>query len=396
MTKTRYKDEFPLFKENEGLVYLDSACTTLKPSRVIEAEMSYYREYGACASRSSHRLGRKTNGKLDECRETVAKFVGAESDELVWTKNTTEALNIIAHSIDVSHRKKVVTTVMEHHAALLPFMKLRDSGLIDLTILECDANGEIAMQQWEKAIDSDTRLVVTNNGNNTTGHVNDIKKIGNLAHDNGALLCVDGAQGVPHSKIRFKDSGADFLCFSAHKMLGPTGIGALVTKKELLKKMELFVIGGGTVKTVKLDKIEYDEGNTRFEAGIQNYAGIFGFAEACKFLSEISDLEAQEHKLRAVLIKAIDGAGAIRYGGDGKNYAPLCSFNFKNAKAHEVGLMLDKQDIAVRSGFFCAQPAIEALGAKDGAVRASCYIYNTEDDVKKFGEALQRLKTIYE
>jgi len=391
------REDFPLLINNPKLVYLDNACTSLKPLKVIQAESRYYTDFGACAGRSSHRLGRKTNEELDKCRETVARFVGAHADGLIWTKNATEALNLIAKSFGFSKKRKVVTTIMEHHAVLLPFMKLRDNGEIELEILQCDNNGEVPIEKWESAIDDKTALVVTNSGNNTTGYRQNIKKIGKIAHDNGALICVDGAQGVPHHKTNFKNEGIDFLCFSAHKMLGPTGIGAVVTRKELLADMEHFIIGGGTVKTVRLDGIEHVENHTRFEAGIQDYAGIFGFAEACGYLEKIGmeKIEDHEKKLRTHMVKALEDANAIRYGKDDENYSALCSFNFKNAKPHDVALMLDKHEIAVRSGFFCAQPAIETLGAKEGAVRASCYIYNTEEDIKKFGDVLQKLKALY-
>ena len=235
------RKDFKLLENNPDLVYLDSACTSLKPESVIEAESSYYRELGACAGRSSHYMGRKTNEKLDECREKIAKFVGSKSDGIAWTRNATEALNLVANSFDFSKRKKVITTVMEHHAVLLPFMKLRDKGVIELEVLSCQ-NGEISDEQWESAIDDKTALIVTNNANNTTGFRQDVRKIGKMAHDHGAQICVDGAQGVPHHKMNLRDENLDYLCFSAHKMLGPTGIGALAARN--LNELDSFVVGG--------------------------------------------------------------------------------------------------------------------------------------------------------
>jgi cysteine desulfurase/selenocysteine lyase len=269
--------------------------------------------------------------------------------------------------------------------------------LIELEVLGCDEHGEVSLDKWQEAVDSKTALIVTNSGNNTTGHTQDIKAIAKIAHDNGALICVDGAQGVPHHKTDFKGEGYDFLCFSAHKMLGPTGIGAFVARKELLERMEPFIVGGGIVRTLSLDEAEYMPDYSRFEAGIQDYAGIIGFAAACDYLKDIGmdKVEEHEHQLGDALAEALVSSGAELYGKRSGNHAATCSFNFRNGKPHDVALMLDKQDIALRSGFFCAQPAMEAMGAKQGAVRASCYIYNDSDDIQRFKEKLEQVSVLY-
>jgi cysteine desulfurase/selenocysteine lyase len=391
------RSDFPLLERYPGLLYFDSACTSLKPNQVIEAESSYYKELGACAGRSSHRLGRETNDRLQKARERIARFVGADAEGLVWTRNTTEALNLLVNSFDFSERKKVITTIMEHHAVLLPLMRLRDKDLIELEVLPCDENGEVQLGRWQEAVDGKTALIVTNSGNNTTGYRQDVKGIAKIAHDNGALICVDGAQGVPHHKTDFKGEGYDFLCFSAHKMLGPTGIGAFVARKDLLERMEPFIVGGGIVKTLTLEGAEYMPDYSRFEAGIQDYAGIIGFAAACDYLDNFGMEKVEEHErlLGDALAEALRSAGAEIYGNRSESYAATCAFNFRNGKPHDVALMLDKQDIAMRSGFFCAQPAMEAMGAKDGAVRASCYIYNTIEEIKRFREKLEQVSMLY-
>lgn len=389
------RKDFPVLLNNQDLVYLDSACTSLKPLQVIEAEGEYYKKLGACAGRSSHRLGRETNQKLDESRETVAKFVGASTEELIWTRNATEALNIVASGFDYSKRKKVVTSVMEHHSVLLPFMRLRDNGKIDLEIVGCDNEGEV---DFSKAIGRETALVVTHSWNNSIGTGREIKSLANMAHDNGALICVDGAQGVPHHKTDFKKENVDFLCFSGHKMLGPTGIGALVCKKEHVSKLRPLMVGGGAVKTVQQNKIVELTDQTRFEAGIQHYAGIIGFAAACKYLNEIgmNEVEKQEQKLANAIYDELSKVGAVVYGPQSsQKHSALYSFGFKNAKPHDIALALDQEGIAVRSGFFCAQPAMEALGANEGAARASAYIYNGVEDIEKLGDALEKIKKLY-
>ncbi|MFH0885010.1 MAG: cysteine desulfurase [Candidatus Micrarchaeota archaeon] len=391
------RKDFPILARHPQLTYLDSACTSLKPLKVIEAESSYYAELGACAGRSSHRLGREASNAVEGAREKIAAFVGAKAEETVWTRNATEALNIVAYGLDYSKRKKVVTSALEHHSVLLPWMDLRDRGIIKLDIVGCDGSGHVSEDAWAKAIDRNTALVVTNNGNNTSGVSQCSKNLAKLAHDIGALICIDGAQGVPHRRVDFRKENFDFLCFSAHKMLGPTGIGALVMKKEQMTKLQPLVRGGGTVKTVSLDKVVPVNDFTRFEAGVQHYSGIIGFAAACEYLKAygMENVEAHEKALASAMLGELESAGAMVHGPKGGPRSALYSFNIKGAKAHDVALMLDKEGIAVRSGFFCAQPAMEAMGAKDGAVRASCYIYNTSEDVRKLGEALKKIAALY-
>ncbi len=377
------------------MVYLDSACTSIKPRIVIDAEKRYYEEFAACGARSSHKFGAKTSEELDKSREVVANFVNAKSENVVWTRNTTEGLNLVANCVDFSKRKKVVTTITEHHSVLLPLLKLRDAGKIDLQVLKT-TSGVVSLEQWETAIDKQTSLVVTHNSSNTTSIRQNTKQIARIAHNTGALICIDGAQGVPHYAIDFKGDDLDFLCFSGHKMLGPTGIGALIAKQELLKQMPQFLVGGGTVKTVSLEKVVVADDNSKFEAGIQHYAGIFGFAAACTYLQKLGmkNVEAHEKMLSEAMLKVLKESNATIYGSS-ENRGALYSFNLRSAAPHELALMLDKQNIAVRSGFFCAQPAIEALNAKQGAVRASAYVYNSVEDVKKLGDALKKLSILY-
>jgi len=394
----RIGDEFPLLVSRPDITYLDSACTSLKPLKVIEAEMSYYKELGACGSRSSHSLGRKTSEKVDQARENVARFVGAGPEGLAWTRNATEALNLVANALDFSRKRKVVTTILEHHSVLLPFMKLRDEGRIELVIVPSDEPGEVSIAAWEKAIDSKTALVVTNSVTNTTGVRQDVAKLTKIAHDNGALICIDGAQGVPHRKTDMKKEGYDFLCFSGHKMLGPTGIGALTMRKEHMQKLGRFMVGGGTIRLVSGGKPEYLNDLTRFEAGVQNYAGIIGMSAACDYLRRLGmeNVERHEKELANLMFSELGRSGLITYGPRIADKCALFSFNFPKARPHDVALMLDKEGIAVRSGFFCAQMAMEGMGAKDGAVRASAYVYNTPEDIKKLGDTLAKLKMLYD
>ncbi len=355
------------------VVYLDNACTTLKPQDVIDAVVEYYKR-PACHGRSAHALAREVNERVEEARERVARFVNAK--HIIWTKNATEALNLVINGFPFRN-KKVVTTILEHHAVLLPLLRRKD---LEVKIIEP------TLEAWEGVIDSSVDLAVTFAVNNTTGQKQNIKEIYKLCEDNGVKLCVDGAQAVPHLKT---DYPYHYLCFSAHKMCGPTGIGALALSE---LDLEPLVLGGGTVKEVAIDRYTLLPHEAKYEAGIQHYAGIFGFAAACKFLEQVGmeQIAEKERSLRMLIDRAL--SEYITYG---KGEVATAIFNLPNAPCHEVALMLDKKGIAVRSGYFCAQPGVMWLGAKEGTVRVSAYFYNNEEDIKVLGDALEEIALLY-
>ena len=395
MDGEKIRADFPVL-QSQKVVYFDSACTTLKPRQVIEAERQYYEEVSGCAGRSAHALARKTSEMFESSREKVAAFVNAPSESVVWTKNTTEALNLVIRSFDCSKRKKIVTTALEHHSALLPVMEQKRRGTAGMALLKTNPDGTFDDGSIASAIDRSTALVVVHHTTNTTGQRSPLEKIIKAAHENGAAVLIDGAQGVPHSKVDFRRLGADFLAFSGHKMLGPTGIGCLVGKKEALEGLDNFMVGGETIETVSLDAVKWKAAPKRFEAGIQNYAGAIGLAAACGYLSKIGmqDVEEHERKMAGKLIEAIKSIpGSTIYGSpDASKRCALVSFNLKGVPHHQVALMCDSLSrIALRSGTFCAQPAMESLGAKEGAVRASLYIYNTEKEIEAFRETLKKI-----
>jgi cysteine desulfurase/selenocysteine lyase len=396
MDAKKLREDFPVLQA-QGVVYFDSACTTLKPRAVIEAERQYYEEVSGCAGRSAHRLAKRTSEMFESSREKVARFVGARPENVIWTKNTTEALNLAIRSLDYSGRKKIVTTPLEHHSVLLPIMEQQRRGVAKMGLLRANSEGVIDDASVAASVDRSTALVVVHHTTNTTGMHAPLEKIIRAAHDNGALVLVDAAQGVPHSKVDFGRLGADFLAFSGHKMCGPTGIGCLVGKTEALEKLDSFIVGGETIETVSLQKgVVFKKAPKRFEAGIQNYAGAIGLGAACDYLAKIGmqNVEEHERKLAGKLIQTIQSVpGATVYGSSlAEKRCALVSFNLKNAPHHQVALMCDSlSKIALRSGVFCAQPAMELLGAPQGAVRASLYIYNTEEEIGTFGETLQKI-----
>jgi len=397
MDVEKIREDFPVLQSK--VTYFDSACMSLKPTQVVEAQNAYYEEYSGCAGRSLHKLGKKTEEKFEEARQKVAKFTGASANEVVWTRNTTEAINLVARTLDFTKKNKVVTSNMEHHSALLPFMVPAKQGKLQMDYVKADAEGVTHAEDWEEKIDEKTMLVVAHHTTNSVGTHAPLKEITKAAHDNGALVLVDAAQGVPHVETNFKKSEADFLAFSGHKMLGPTGMGCLLAKAKLLEELPPFMVGGETVEHVSLEAVTFLKPPQKFEAGLQNYAGAIGLGAACDYLAKIGMRNVEEHekKLAKKLFDALSGLGVKIYGPkDVKERSALAAFNMGKARPHEVAMMLDKiANVAVRSGVFCAEPAMVHLGAPQGAVRASLYLYNTEAEVDYFRESLEKIAKLY-
>ncbi|VVB98699.1 Cysteine desulfurase [uncultured archaeon] len=391
----KIRADFPVLQKQD-VIYFDSACTTLKPKAVIDAERGYYEEMSGCAGRSAHRLAKKTDEAFGAAREKIAKFVNAPADSVIFTKNATEALNLVIRSFDYSQRRKIVTTQLEHHSALLPIMEQKRRGTATMEFLPTNSYGTFNENSMSSVIDKSTALVVVHHTTNTTGMRAPLERIIKIAHENGAAVLVDGAQGVPHSKVDFRKLGADFLAFSGHKMCGPTGIGCLVGKSEALEKLDTFIVGGETIETVALDKVVFRKAPKRFEAGIQNYAGAIGLGAACDYLGKIGMNNVEEHE-KKMAGKLMDAIGSVPnstiYGtsSSGKRSA-LVSFNLKNVSHQQVALMCDNlSKIALRAGVFCAEPAAKSMGFGKGAVRASLYLYNTEKEVQVFAETLGKI-----
>ncbi len=395
MDSSKLKEDFPVLQKSK-VIYFDSACTTLKPRAVIEAERQYYEEVSGCAGRSAHALAKKTSELFESSREKVAKFLNAKPEQLVWTKNTTEALNLVIRSFDYSSRKKIATTRLEHHSLILPIMEQQRRGIVKMELMKTNSDGTFDEQEIASAIDRSTALVALHHTTNTTGMKAPLEKIIKIAHENGAAVLIDGAQGVPHSHVDFRKLDADFLAFSGHKMLGPTGIGCLVGKSGAFEKLDSFIVGGETVETVHIGSVQFKKAPKRFEGGIQNYAGAIGLGAACDYLEKIGMKNVEEHEKRmaAKVMDAIHSIpGATIYGAPAaKDRSALVSFNLKGVGKHQVALMCDSYSkIALRSGLFCAQPAMESLGAPQGAARASLYVYNTEKEIETFKETLGKI-----
>jgi len=374
MKLERLRESFPSL--NNKIIYFDSACQALRPKQVIEAIKDYYENYPACAGRSSHQWGRKVTEKIWQARQRIAKFINAKKpEEIIFTRNTTEGINLVAHCLKP---KKVLTTDKEHNSNLVPWQTLG----CEHRICRFDLADFV-----EKAKDVDLISVVhTSNLDGETINLGKIKK-------NNALLLLDSAQFMPHKKINVQKLNIDFLAFSGHKMLGPSGIGVLYGKKHLLEKMPVFMTGGDTVRWTTYNKHELLPLPEKFEAGLQNYAGIIGLGAAINYLDKIidkiSDYEFELNKFATEELKKLP----IKILGpeDHKKRGSIVSFYSDKMPSHQIALMLDEiSNIAVRSGQFCCHSWFNANKIRD-AVRLSFYFYNTEEEVKIFIETLKKI-----
>ena len=396
MDTEKTRKDFPILQKkvnDKPFIYFDSACTTLKPQKVIDAILSYYTEYTGCAGRSVHKFATRTTEEFERAREKVARFINAKkAEEIVWTRNTTEAINLVAHSFKFEKGDKVITTNLEHTSGLLPWQLKAQRGDINLDFVLCDNDGEFKIEDFKSKIDKKTKLVSIIHVSNVTGTRAPLEEIIKIAHENGSLVFVDGAQSVPHFSMDVRKLDIDFLGFSGHKMCGPTGIGCLYGKYDLLKNLQPFIVGGETIKDADLKTCVFEDIPQRLEGGIQHYAGGIGLGAAVDYLSSIGmkNIETYEKELAKLLIEGLLTIPGIDLIGP-KDYSKkgaLAAFNIKGMEPHDVAIMLDEQNIFVRSGMHCAYPIHKFLHNSRGSVRASLYFYNTKEEVKTFIEKL--------
>ncbi len=382
MNVKKIREDFPIL--DEGIIYMDSAATSLTPESVVASIQSYYRSYNANVERGVYRLSQVASQLYEEAHIKVADFINAEEEEIIFTKNTTEGINLVASGLVWDRKDKIVTSTMEHHSNLMPWLRVKKRFGIDLEIVK-PKNGVPRSEDFEKVVDDRTRLVALTHVSNVLGSITPIKEIAKICEDNNALLLVDGAQSVPHLPLDVKELGCDFLAFSGHKMLGPTGTGGLFMKKSLLDEICPLTVGGGAIDDVSLEGYKLKDNYERFEAGTPNIAGGIALGRAVEYLENIGmkDIRKHEEKLIKKLVLGLKEIGNTEvYQPDLKERTGVISFNIKGLNPHDVALMLDDfSNIMVRSGYHCCMPLMKELGVK-GAVRASLYLYNTEDEVE--------------
>jgi cysteine desulfurase/selenocysteine lyase len=377
------RDDFPILKD---LIYLDSASTSLTPEPVLKAVLDYYRHYRANVGRGVYRSAMLAEQRYREAHRKVGELIGGKDGTVVFTRNATESINMVAGGLPWKKGDKAVTTLVEHHSNLLPWMRLRERG-VDLKLVVPDRQGMLCLGDFEEAIEKGTRLVAISQISNVLGSVLPIVEISKICRERGVQLLVDGAQSVPHLPVKVKDLDCDFLCFSGHKMLGPTGTGALWIRDE--KDIEPLLAGGGMVEEVALSGYRRKKGFEGLEAGSPDVAGGIGLGAAADYLRSLGmeDILAHEARLTKRLlqglqeIKGICIYGPLNLGDRGG----VVSFNLEGQNPHHVALMLDQAaGIAVRSGHHCCMPLMRHLGLPEGTVRASLYLYNTEEEVDEF------------
>lgn len=393
-----YKSDFPLFK-NTDTVYLDNAATAQRPDSVIKAEEDFYIKHNANPLRGLYDLSVEATEIYENARKTVQRFINAVSaDEIVFTRNTTESINLIAYSYGLSNIKagdEVLVSIMEHHSNLLPWqMVCRQTGA-ELRFIECESDGSLKLDKIQTQITKRTRIVALTNVSNVLGRVYPICEIADIAHKNGAVVVVDGAQSTPHMKIDVRDMGADFFAFSGHKLYGPMGIGVLYGKKELLDAMPPFLSGGEMIESVTRSSAVFAELPHKFEAGTVNAAGAAGLKAAIEYVQNIGfdNIRKNEFELSAYAfekLKRLDGINII--GSDRpEEHCGIITFTVDNVHPHDVSEILAADGIAVRAGHHCAQPLLNHLGYR-ATVRASFAFYNTKEDADKFINSLATVR----
>ncbi|MCD6202891.1 MAG: cysteine desulfurase, partial [Methanophagales archaeon] len=373
----RIRRDFPILES--GIIYMDTAATSLTPEPVLNATLDYYRRYNANVGRGVHRLTRMATAEYEEARNKVAKFIGARAHEVVFTRNTTEGINMVASGLSMHKGDKVVISLMEHHSNLLPWLRAKRKFGIDIEVVK-PANGdkrcELDISDFEAAIDADTRIVAVSHVSNALGSILPIREISRLCRANDVLLLVDGAQSVPHLPVDVKELGCDFMAFSGHKMLAPTGIGALYIREELMPEIEPLNVGGGGVETASFVDYKLKAANERFESGTPDISGAIGLGAAVDYLNAIGmeNVRRREEELTKELIEGlreIPGVEIYGYDTSSDKRIGTVSFNIDGKNPDDVALMLDnKAGIIVRSGHHCCMPLMNYIGI-EGTVRAS-------------------------
>ena len=388
--KNQYRNDFPLLAENP-LVYLDSAATAQKPSCVIQAERDFYERYNANPMRGFYALSLEATGRLEKARDEVRRFINASSaDEIIFTRNTTESLNLAAYSYGLSHLKagdEILVSVMEHHSNLLPWqMAARQTGA-SLRFLECEEDGRITQERLDQAFSRHTRLVAIAHVSNVLGCVNPVKEIVSMARKHGAVVVLDAAQSAPHMPIDVRALDVDFLAFSGHKLMGPMGIGVLYGKRALLEEMPPFLTGGEMIDSVTRTTAVFAPVPHKFEAGTVNAAGAWGLTAAMDYLKTIGfdEVHRQESALTTAALEGLRQIPHVHVLGSEKpeEHCGILTFTIDGVHPHDVSAILDSDGIAVRAGHHCAQPLFEYLKVSS-ATRASLCFYNTQEEIAAF------------
>ncbi len=403
------KKDFPIFERKvrggNSLIYLDSGATSQKPNSVIEAESNFYRTVNAAVHRGAHLLAEEASEAYESAREKIAAFIGAISNEVIFTKSATESLNIIAYSfgnpdsrINIKAGDQIVVTEMEHHANLIPWQQLAKRTGAELRWLSVTADGRIDLTNLDQVITKKTKIVAITHQSNVLGSILPVETIVKASHAVGALVVLDACQSAPHFALDVKKLDIDFLAFSGHKTLGPTGIGVLWGKFDLLEKLEPSLFGGSMVDSVTMESATWAATPRKFEAGVPNMAQAVGLSAAIDYLNQIGmhNIAQHEQDLTSYLLKGIISISGVKVIGpvDMKDRGGVVSFTVDGVHPHDVGQVLDQYGIAVRTGHHCAWPLMRKLNLV-GTTRASLYLYNSKSDVDSLLESIEKVKSYF-
>ncbi|MEE9127839.1 MAG: cysteine desulfurase [Planctomycetota bacterium] len=401
----RIREDFPILAREvygKPLVYLDNAATSQKPRQVIEALVRYYEHYNANIHRAIHCLGEEATAAYEEARAKVARFINAPSPEcIVFTRNTTEAINLVTYTwgrANVGPDSEVLLTHLEHHSNIIPWQRLTAEKGASLRYIGLTEQQTLDLDGLENLMDARTRILGVTHVSNALGTINPVQKLAAEAHRNGAIVLVDGAQSVPHMPVDVQAMDCDFFAFSGHKMLGPTGVGVLYARPELLEEMEPFLGGGEMIKRVTLEDATWNDVPWKFEAGTPNIADVIGLGAAIDYLNDLGmenvrahEMEVTEYALRR--IRQMEEV--IIYGPpDSADRGGVISFNYPDLHPHDVGTVLDRHGVAIRAGHHCNQPLMRCLGVS-GTARASFYVYNTLEEVDVLVDALGQARAFF-
>ena len=397
--------DFPILSRQingKPLVYLDNAATSQKPKQVIKAVSEYYRRHNANVHRGIHTLAEEATNSYEEARKKVARFINARSErEVVFVRNATEAINLVAYAWGKRNLKQgdeILTTVMEHHSNLVPWQIVARETGSTLKFLDIDEDGFLKLDDLEKLLTPKTKLVAVTWVSNVLGTINPVREITKAAHAKGALVLVDGAQRAPHVPIDVQREGFDFLAFTGHKMLAPMGIGVLWVRQKILEEMDPFLSGGDAIKEVTLEETIFNDLPWKFEAGTPNVGGVVGLGAAVDYLSKIGmkNIRTHSEQLTAYGLKRLNQVKSLKIYGpsDSNDRGSVFSFTIDGIHPHDLATALDQEGIAIRSGHHCAMPLHTRLGVTATA-RASFYLYNTEEEIDRLVEGIEKAKKIF-
>lgn len=399
-TTDSIRNEFPLLGRNvygKQIVYLDNAATTQKPRAVINRLIQYYESENSNVHRGVHFLSQEATTAFEQARTTVARFIDAASvSEIVFTRGTTESINLVANSFGNHFLKsgdEILITWMEHHSNIVPWQLLCERTGAVLKVCPITPEGEIDMAVFKEMLSSRTRIVAVTHVSNVLGTINPVKEIVQQAHQTGAVVLIDGAQAISHIPVSVREIDCDFYCFSAHKIYGPMGIGVLYGKEQLLEKMPPFLGGGEMIDTVTFEKTTWNQLPFKFEAGTPNVSGVLGMEAALNFVQQIGFdwITGHEKSLLDYAISQLSVIEGMNFYGTAKQKTGVIAFNLTGLHPYDVGTLLDKMGIALRTGHLCAQPLTEFFGVP-GFVRASFAIYNTAEEIDQLANAIQKVR----